>query len=391
MAAPAIAVESPPPAPNLSAALDAAWQRSLSLPQTEGLRQRAQAEHGIATRLWAASPQLELSQRTDRWQRDRGARETELSLGVPLWLYGQREAQRQAAAGLLELAAAEQTAARLQLAGQLREQAWALQQLQAVWRQADANAQGMDKLAADVTRRVQAGDLADTDGMAARAEALAAAAQARQSWLALQQARQQWRLLTGQALEANADEAPADAAMVSDAHPLLRRAEARLTQARAQFELHRRANRGAPELRLGWRQDQAARGAEREGSVVIGLRIPLEADRRNGVQLAEAGAALSVAEIERARLREQLEAELQTARETLRTAEAQAQGTAEQARLLRERAALLQRSFQAGETALPELLRALSAAAQADASLHQSQAALGLAQAQLKQSLGLLP
>lgn len=391
MAAPAMAAESPPPAPSLATAFEAAWQRSLSLPLTEGLRQRAQAEQGIASRPWAASPQLELSQRTDRWQRDRGARETELSLGVPLWLFGQREAQRAAASGLLDLAEAEQASARLQLAAQLREQAWSLRQLLAAWRQAEAQSQGLDKLAADVARRVQAGDLADTDALAARAEALAAAAQARQSLLALQQGRQQWRLLTGQETEASADEAPPEAAQLSESHPLLRRAEARLAQARSQLELSRRSGREAPELRLGWRQDQAARGAERDGSVVIGMRFPLEADRRNGVQLAEASAALNVAEIERVRLREQLEAELQTAQEALRTAEAQAQGSAEQAQLLRQRAALLQRSFQAGETALPELLRALWAAAQAEAGFHQSQAALGLAQARLKQSLGLLP
>jgi len=386
MAAPAWAAD--PPAPSLATALDAAWQRSLSLPHTEGLRQRAQAEQGIAARPWAASPQLEISQRSDRWSRDRGARETELNLGVPLWLFGQRDAQRAAAAGLIELAEAEQAAARLQLAGQLREQAWSLSQLQAAWRQAEAQSQGMDKLAADVARRVSAGDLAETDALAARAEALAAAAQARHSLQALQQACQQWRLLTGLEHEPSATEPTAEPAQ---AHPLLRRAEARLAQARSQLELDRRSGRDAPELRLGWRQDQGGRGSEREGSVVIGLRFPLEAERRNGVKLAEATAALNVAELELARLREQLQAEQVMAREALLTAQAQASSSAEQARLLRERAALLQRSFDAGETALPELLRALSAAAQAGAGLHQSQAALGLAQARLHQSLGLLP
>lgn len=387
----AMAADSPTPSPRLSAALDAAWQRSLSLASTEGLRQRAQAELGIASRPWAAAPQLELSQRSDRWHRDRGARETELSLGVPLWLYGQREAQRAAAAGLTELADAEQAAARLQLAGQLREQAWTLRRLHAAWRQAESESQTLDKMAADVARRVKAGDLADTDGMAARADALAAAAQVRQSHLALQQGRQQWRLLTGQEIEADVDESVDDAAQLTDAHPLLRRAEARVVQAHTQLELQRRSSRDAPELRLGWRQEQAARGAERDGSLVVGLRFPLEAERRNPVQLAEAAAALNVAEIERARLREQLDIELHAARESLKAAQLQVQGSSEQARLLRERATLLQRSFEAGETALPELLRALAAAAQADARLHQSQADLGLAQARLKQSLGLLP
>lgn len=394
--APDAGTDEPPP-PGLGAALEAAWQRSLALPLTEGLRLRAAAEQGIADRPWAAAPGLELSQRSDRWSRDRGAGETELALGLPLWGIGQRDAQRAVAAGLFELAEVERVAARLQLAGQLREQAWRLGQLRAAWHQAEAQAQGLQKLAADVARRVSAGDLAETDALAARAEALAAAAQARLSLQALQQEQQQWRLLTGLEAPPGAPEVAAVAAAVAAAesapppHPLLRRAEARLEQARRQLELERRSGRDAPELRLGWRQDRAARGAEREGSVLIGLRVPLEAERRNGVKLAEATAALHGAELELARLREQLQAEQAMAREALQTAQALAGSSAEQARLLRERAALLQRSFDGGETALPELLRALSAAGQAEAGLHQSQAALGLAQARVNQSLGLLP
>ena len=59
--------------------------------------------------------------------------------------------------------------------------------------------------------------------------------------------------------------------------------------------------------------------------------------------------------------------------------------------LLRERATLIDRSFKAGETPLPELLRALAAATQADTSFARQQVAVGLARARLQQSLGILP
>jgi outer membrane protein TolC len=381
------------PSVDLPAALEAAWQRSLSPTHTDGLRQRAAAEQRLASRPWSDAPQLELSQRSDRWQRDRGARETELGLNLPLWHLGQRDAQRAAADGLSALAEAESLSARWTLAGQVREQAWLLRQRQAAWRSAEAHAQGLNQLAADVARRVQAGDLAETDGMAARAEALAAAAGARQAWLAWQQARQQWQLLTGLNTEVRADEPQVvdPAAPLDDSHPLLRRADARLAQARQHWRLSRHAERPAPELRLGWRQEQALRGAEREGSVVLGLRIPLGTNPRAGVQTTEALTALNIAELERQRLREQLESERQAAHDAWRTAQQQAEAGAEQARLLRTRASLLQKAFDAGEAALPELLRALSAAAQAEAGHHQSQADLGLAQARLKQAQGLLP
>ena len=52
---------------------------------------------------------------------------------------------------------------------------------------------------------------------------------------------------------------------------------------------------------------------------------------------------------------------------------------------------MIDKSFRAGESALPDLLRALAAAAQADGAVARQTAALGLARARLQQTLGLLP
>jgi len=59
--------------------------------------------------------------------------------------------------------------------------------------------------------------------------------------------------------------------------------------------------------------------------------------------------------------------------------------------LLRERAALIEKSFKAGETPLPEMLRALTAATQAEASVARARAALGQAHARLQQAQGVMP
>ncbi|WP_342456008.1 transporter [Variovorax sp. S12S4] len=100
---------------------------------------------------------------------------------------------------------------------------------------------------------------------------------------------------------------------------------------------------------------------------------------------------LDVAEATEQRLRERQDADLALARSALQSAAQQLDGTRDRAGLLRERAQLVDTSFKAGETSLPELLRAANAAAQADAALARQQAALGLAHAQLQQALGLLP
>ena len=79
------------------------------------------------------------------------------------------------------------------------------------------------------------------------------------------------------------------------------------------------------------------------------------------------------------------------ARAGLQSAHRQVEIARTRAVLLRERAQLIDASFKAGESPLPELLRAVNAAGQADAALARQQAALGMAHAQLQQTLGLLP
>ena len=86
-----------------------------------------------------------------------------------------------------------------------------------------------------------------------------------------------------------------------------------------------------------------------------------------------------------------LESDVALAREAVRAAEVQREAGTTRARLLRERAELVGKSFDVGETPLPDLLRALAAAAEADAALARHTAALGLARARLQQALGLLP
>src|SRR5256885_10806417 len=59
--------------------------------------------------------------------------------------------------------------------------------------------------------------------------------------------------------------------------------------------------------------------------------------------------------------------------------------------LLSERAQLMERAFAAGEGALPETLRALSAAQDAAAAAKRQEAAVGLARAKVLQALGVTP
>lgn len=388
----------PPPGPaarsvSLGESLDAAWQRAVAARESAGQRRRAEADRVAAGSLWAAPPSLALSHRDDRLHSNAGRRETEIGIALALWLPGQKAAHAGTANAAAAQAQAAEQAARLRLAGELREAAWQIAALQAEAAQADAQAQALQQLVGDVERRVRAGDLARADALAAQAEQLTASALRSDVRQRLQTARAHWTLLTGLtaapdlSAAATVDAAPAAAAP----HPELLLASQSTELASQRVGLVRHSRRDAPVLTVGLSQDVPGRAEATQSSLVIGLQLPLGSAARNRPLQAAALSELELAQSQELRLRERLDSDSATAREALRSAQAQLDAEAARARLLRERATLIEKSFRAGETPLPDLLRALAAAAQADSAAARQTAALGLAHARLQQTLGLLP
>ncbi len=382
-------------APTLAQAVDSAWQRAVQAREADGQTRRAQAERAAASSLWAAPPSLELSHRDDRWQTSAGRRETEAGLAWPLWLPGQRSARGAAVDADLALAQAAVDAGRLHYAGLVREAAWAMAAQRAEVGLADAQVRYLQGIADDVQRRVQAGDLAHADALAAHAETLAANALLLAARQRLAASQSQWTLLTG--LQVAPEVAPSAATSLQspsflvESHPDARLARLALERARKQLDVVTTSRRDPPELLLRLRQDVPGRGESAQHSIGIGVRIPLGTEGRNQPLAAAALSEINVAETRAQRTHERLAAEAAQAQAAVRANEQQLQAERQRAALLRERAGLIDRSFRAGETPLPELLRAVSAAAQADAGLARQHTALGLAQARLEQALGNLP
>ena len=372
----------------LGSALEAAWQRSVQSRSVAGDLGRARAGQAAAGALWAAPPALELSHRGDPLSSVEGQRESEIGLAWPLLMPGQRSARSAAAEADLDVAEAAERAAKLRLAGELREAAWTVLARRAETQLAEAQARSLRALEQDVARRVDSGDLARTDLLAAQAEYAAANAAATEAKQRLVVAANRWRVLTGlEPPEALAEEQPAAPGM----HPHLHLAELATEAARRRLELVRTTRRDAPELMLRYRHEVPATNLATEKSIGVGVRIPFGTSDRNQPREAAAFAELDVAQAETRRLREQLESEAATARSAVAAADEQLAAEAMRTRLLRERAQLLDKAFRAGEAPLAELLRTLAGAAQADGSVARQRAEVGLARARLHQALGILP
>ena len=376
-------------APSLRTAVESAWQRAVQATEAQGRITRARADRVVAESPWAAPPSLELSHRDERVIGNANGRESEIGVAWPMWLPGQRAARGRTAEAEVVAAEAAQLATRLRIAGEVREAAWEIVSRRAELKLGEIEAQTLDALAKDVDRRIAAGDLARADGLAARAELLAATAGAADTRQRLEVAEARWRLLTGVAPLTDPQEAPRD--KVGDEHPELALSAVSVERARSRLDLVRIARRDPPELMLRLREEAGATGAGSQHSLGVAVRVPFGTADRNVPRQAAASTELDLAHAEDRRLRERLSAETSTARSTLARTEQQVSAERSRAALLRERADLIDKSFRAGESALPDLLRALGAAAQADAAFARAQASVGRAVAQLNQSLGLLP
>lgn len=377
----------------LASAVEAAWNRAVASAEAAGISRQAIAEKTASSALWAAPPSVELSHRNDRLQSNNGVRETEVALAVPLWLPGQKSAKQQAADSLSSLSLLSEAEGKLRIAEVVRELHWQIAELQANQSLSKQQTSTFAAIASDVDKRVKAGDLARADALAAKGELLSAQAAQSQAETQLEAAKRQWTALTGLAQTPDATlasvESPSPRQLAE--HPELLRAEQQVDLARKRVGLVAKSNRSAPELITKLRQDMPGHGQGSAYSLGLAVRIPFGTDDRNAPLQAAALTELEVAQSKEQVLRTQLSARMESAKAAAQASQTQLQTEREKATLLNERAGLIRASFNAGETSLPELLRAASAAAQADYSAARQEAAFGLARARLQQAYGQLP
>lgn len=371
----------------LAEAVERAWQRAARSTEVAGLARRAEAERPAASALWAAPPALEVGLVRNRQRALGSTRETEIGVAVPLWLPGQRAARLGQVDAEVSAASATARAERLRVAGTVREAASEVAVQRAEVAAAQAQARDLEALARDVERRVAAGDLARADALAANAEHLAAVTALAQARQRLQAAQLNWQVLTG--LD-RVPELPPPAPPAGVEHPALQAAARRVESARQRVQVARTSRRDAPELVMRVRHESAIDEPGTRG-VGVALRIPFGTADRNEPLMAAALSELELAEATERELRQQVEGEVSAAKLAEASARRQLGDQGHRARLLRERAALMEKSFKAGETALPEMLRALTAATQAEADLARSQATLAQATSRLQQALGVMP
>jgi cobalt-zinc-cadmium efflux system outer membrane protein len=378
----------------LPQAFATAWQRQPEARGGDLRRAAADARRDAAGNWLVAQPNLEVSSKTDRANRNDGSREYEVGVGLPLWLPGERGGAQALAEAERESVDSRLLAAQLQVAAAVRTNWWAVVQAEIELEVAQARLKLAEQLSADVARRVRVGDLAradqhQADGAVATAAAQLAEVQAQQA-----RARQGLRSLLGMPVAVSTAMTPeqAPATVLDEArHPLLREIAARAERARKAKALAQTQTRNNPQLLLATTRERGVTGEPYAQTVSVGVRIPLGADNRRRERIVNAEADQLEAETRLDIERENILAEVESARARLTASQAQLSAAERRASLAQETRGFFDKSFRLGESDLPTRLRVELESYEADRQLARSRIGHAQAISQLRQALGLLP
>ena len=398
--------------PGLREAVEAAWLRQ---PRAAAQDMRAEefAARKNAAEAWLPGPPaLSGEHSTDALLRNQGARKFSGEIAVPLWLPGQRERAQAVVAADRSGYEATAAAAKLKLAGEVREAYWQAHADAAEVVLARAAQEALAALEGDVKRRSAAGELARIDANRAEAET-----QLQRLTLAEAEGRayrsaQVFRALTGWPRLPALPSAPGLAGMAGvtggagltdtganriatrgalDSHPALQAAAQQIESAQARLRQSAGDTRDAPEIGIGTTRERGDAIKPWEQSVTLRVRVPLGSDNRNRPRVAAANAELMEAQALRNQLAAQLEGEAAAAARELEIAGGALPLALRRSALARDTQALLARGFAAGEFDVVARLRAERDLREAELAEARAHLAASRAVSRLQHAYGVLP
>ncbi len=349
------------------------------------------AKNKRANGILPAAPAIGLLNRNDAITSNRGEREWEAELELPVWLPGQRAAReaiaRDAALGLVDTRATLS----LQVAGMVRDALWDIAMMMHQATLAKSRHQTSLALLSDVEKRVKAGDLPKTDIMLAQNEAYQAETFLLRAEAEVKHAQFRYKLLTGlNAIPESFIEQQVKSSL-DDNHPALRDASKKILLAddeRSLIKIERREN---PTVSLSARTQRGPFDNQSNESLGLKLRIPFETESHSAPLVANAEVNYAKNQTEAQHLRYTLEAAFHEAEHNLEVTTAELAITTKQHANAQESLRLAKKAFTLGETDLVSLLRVQASAYEAERAMKQRQIQLQWDTAHYNQAAGAMP
>jgi outer membrane protein TolC len=278
------------------------------------------------------------------------------------------------------------------VAGEIRELLWSLRMAETrleLARRAVASARNLEN---DVSKRVDAGELARTDLLIVEAETLArevdqtAAVSNRDILLS------NYQLVTGLAVPpADLAEERTQTTGISDDHPALQNALGAARRAFAERDQVRGEKRANPLLTLGSKTERPGSDWSYDTALVVQVNVPLGTSSHAAPGIAAAERQLAEVQSAALTVRRDLETALNRASREIRQSEQALQLAEQQQQLTAEGLRLTQRAFELGESDLFTLLQARKRALETERDLRIQRDELGRAVSRYNQALGVIP
>ena len=327
--------------------------------------------------------------------------ETEVEAGLPLWLPGQRDAMAATVgAGAIEVEE-RIVLRRLEVAGLLRDAWWNAQRAAREASVARNRVATARDIGADMTRRVELGDAAQSDALLARNELLAAETELAQAEGAVKVARVNYQALTGGAPPDGTLETVKPAGDIED-HPALRTPIAALRRAEAQAQLVEATPIDSPDVAVFGRQEHNRQYStdpsqqvtdQRTDATTVGVRvrIPLPTDGRQAPRRAEALAEMTRAAADYEKAKRVVLADIAAARANLAAARRAAGLADKRLAVANEQFELSRKSFALGEIGGLDFYRIRQLQLDAQRAQAAASVAVGAAISRLNQAQGYAP
>lgn len=314
---------------------------------------------------------------------------------VPLWNFGQRDAERSLADRAQASAASQSQATRLRVAGLVRSALWDMELQKVRYDQAQAEVSNYEQLFEKIQRRVELGDLPRADQLLAQTELLQKRAALTLAEAELMHARKRYASITQTTkIPSEFREKLIDLDEIQKNHPALAALHSQLERKNAEIEALQQIGSGQADLTVGVNSDRPSQNDPRSNnteSFNIGVTVPFGGRAHIQPQIA-------AVQVEKARLQsdyQQLHRDLELAhheaehnlevnKEELKIAE-------QMKKVAEEHMQMMELSFSVGEINLMDLLKVKARTLQAILNAKERSVILQRDIAFYNQAVGVMP
>ncbi|MGB4497976.1 MAG: TolC family protein [Methylococcaceae bacterium] len=280
---------------------------------------------------------------------------------VPLWNFGQRDANQRISEKAQVDSTMQTAVTKWRIAGLIRAALWDISLQELRLEQAKIELIAAQQLENDVKRRVELGDLAQTDSLLVKTEVLKKRSALTLAEAEVMHARKRYSSITQLTkVPANFQEVLSKQFEIEQTHPALQAINSQIERKQAELDALQLVGSGQTSVNVGINSDRPSRGDERSNnteSFNIGVNVPFGGGAHLAPQVAALNVELNKLRSQRDQLFRELEQNHHEAEHNLQVNQAELSISNELKTVAEKHLQMTQRSFSVGEIDLIDLLK----------------------------------